>query len=210
MAKAPPKKTPKRKKNQEYFAPAPDNAPKATRLSRLQARYIKEVVPALKEKLKLNNIMEVPKLKSITVNVCTKEAVADPKVLNTIQGELAIITGQKSVLTKARKSIAGFKLREGMPIGARVTLRRKLMYEFLDRLISISLPRVRDFSGISTKSFDGRGNYCLGIREQIIFPEIDYDKIDKMHGMNITIVTSAKDNNTARELLSELGMPFKK
>lgn len=203
-------KSKKKASGQGYFQVAPADAPRPDRPARLQERYKKEIVPNLKEKLQLSSVMEVPRLERIVVNACSKEAVATPKVLDSILGELAVITGQKPILTRAKKSIAGFKLREGMPIGARVTLRKKLMYEFLDRVINVCLPRVRDFSGVSSKSFDGRGNYCLGIREQIIFPEINYDKVDKVHGLNITVVTSAKDNNGARMLLTELGMPFKK
>ena len=152
--------------------------------------------------------MAVPKLQEIIVNTCCNDAVANPKVLDTVVGELAVITGQRPVITRAKKSIAGFKLREGMPIGARVTLRKRLMYEFLSRLVNVCLPRLRDFSGVSTTSFDGRGNYTLGLREQIIFPEIDYNKVDKNRGMNITFVTTAKDNEGARALLNRVRNAF--
>ena len=200
----------KKKRSESYYTVAPADAPKADRPARLKAKYDNEIVPRLKEKLGTKNPMNVPRLKQIVVNTCTKESVGNAKILDAVVGELAVITGQKPVLTRAKKSIAGFKLREGMPIGARVTLRRKHMYEFMDRLVNIALPRVRDFSGIPTKSFDGRGNYTLGLKEQIIFPEIDYDKVDAVRGMNITFVTSATDNEGARALLTELGMPFKK
>lgn len=206
-------KKPGRKKGatgEGYFTVAPEGTPRANRVARLKVRYEKEVAPALKKKLGLDNVMEVPRLTRIVVNCCAKEAVANPKVLDAVVGELAVITGQKPVVTKAKKAISQFKLREGLAIGAKVTLRKKLMYEFLDRLVNITLPRVRDFSGVPTTSFDGRGNYTLGLREQIIFPEIDFDKVEATRGMNITFVTTAKDNEGARALLAELGMPFRK
>lgn len=154
--------------------------------------------------------MEVPKIEKIVVNMGVGDAVQNPKVLDSAVEELAEITGQKPLITKAKKSIAGFKLRDGMPIGAKVTLRGERMYDFLDKLISVSLPRVRDFRGVSKKAFDGRGNYTLGIKEQLIFPEIDYDKVNKVRGMDVVIVTTAKTDEEARELLAELGMPFQK
>lgn len=162
------------------------------------------------KKLNLTNPMEVPRLERIVVNAVTKDAVANPKVLDSLTAELAMITGQKPIPTRAKKAIAAFKLRKGIPLGAMVTLRRKRMYEFMDRLVNVSLPRVRDFRGVSTKSFDGRGNYTLGLKEQVIFPEINFDKVDKARGLNITFVTTAKDNESARMLLAELGMPFRK
>jgi large subunit ribosomal protein L5 len=162
------------------------------------------------KKLDLKNPMEVPKITRIVVNAVTKDAVANPKILDNLTAELAMITGQKPVPTRAKKAIAAFKLRKGIPLGAMVTLRNKRMYEFLDRLVNVALPRVRDFRGVSPKSFDGRGNYTLGLKEQVIFPEINFDKVDKARGMNITFVTTAKDNEAARMLLTELGMPFRK
>ena len=171
--------------------------------------YQKEVVPALIGKFGYKNRMEVPKLEKIVLNMGLGEAIQNAKVLDTAAAEIAAITGQKPVITKARKSIATFKLRQGMSIGCRVTLRRERMYEFLDRLVNINLPRVRDFRGIAPKSFDGRGNFALGLKEQIIFPEIEYDKIDKIRGMNLVIVTTAKTDDEARELLRLMGMPFR-
>ena len=162
------------------------------------------------KEFKYSSVMEVPRLTKITVNIGVGEAIATPKSLEAAVNDLTRITGQKPLLTKAKKSISNFKLREGAKIGAKVTLRRERMYEFLDRLINASIPRIRDFRGISTKAFDGRGNFNLGIREQIIFPEIDYDKIDKIRGMNITITTTAKTDEECRRLLTELGMPFAK
>jgi large subunit ribosomal protein L5 len=156
------------------------------------------------------NAMEVPRLVKVTVNCAVKEAVGNPKVLDNALEELTLITGQKPVMTRARKAIAAFKVREGNAVGVMVTLRRARMYEFLDRLMNVALPRVRDFKGVNSKSFDGRGNYSLGIREQIIFPEINYDKIDKVRGMTVTITTTAKNNEQARAVLTELGMPFRK
>lgn len=182
----------------------------ANRFPRLRKQYEEKVVPALMKKLNLTNPMEVPKITRIVVNAVTKDAVANPKILDNLTAELAVITGQKPVPTRAKKAIAAFKLRKGIPLGAMVTLRNKRMYEFLDRLVNVSLPRVRDFRGVSPKSFDGRGNYTLGLREQVIFPEINFDKVDKARGMNITFVTTAKDNESARLLLTELGMPFRK
>lgn len=189
---------------------APADAPKANKFPKLREHYEKNVVPALMKKLNLKNPMQVPRLERIVVNACSKDAVANPKVLDMMVAELATITGQKPVLTRARLAISAFKLRKGLPLGAMVTLRSKKMYEFMDRLVHVALPRVRDFRGVSAKSFDGRGNYCLGLKEQVIFPEIVYDKVDKTRGMNITFVTSAKDNESARVLLAELGVPFRK
>jgi large subunit ribosomal protein L5 len=179
------------------------------RAARIHEIYKRDVMPTLMKEFGYTNPMQVPKLEKITVNMGLGEAIANIKVLDTAVETLTNITGQKAVVTKAKKSIANFKLREGMPIGAMVTLRRDTMYEFFDRLVNVTLPRVRDFRGISPKAFDGRGNYSLGIREQIIFPEVDYDKIDKIRGMNITIVTTAKTDEEARALLRHLGMPFR-
>jgi large subunit ribosomal protein L5 len=178
--------------------------------SRLKAYYQEAVVPALMDRFKYRNRMQVPVLRKIVVNMGLGEAIQNPKALENAQEEIALITGQKPVVRKARKSIASFKLREGMAIGCKVTLRRDTMYHFLDKLINVALPRVRDFRGINPRGFDGRGSFSMGIREQIIFPEIDYDKIDKIRGMNVTVVTSAKTDEEARELLAYLGMPFRK
>ncbi len=178
-------------------------------MARLKDAYRTEIVPALMKAFTYKNPMQVPRLEKITVNMGLGEAIQNIKVLDTAVDALTAITGQKAVVTKAKKSIANFKLREGMPIGAMVTLRRERMYEFFDRLVNLSLPRVRDFRGVSPKAFDGRGNYTLGIREQIIFPEVDYDKLDKIRGMNITIGTTAKTDEEARALLRHLGMPFR-
>jgi large subunit ribosomal protein L5 len=177
--------------------------------SRLQERYTKEVAPALMKELEIKNFMAVPRLHKIVINMGVGEATQNSKILDPAVNELAQISGQKPVVTKAKKSIAAFKVREGQAIGAMVTLRGQKMYEFLDRLISITLPRVRDFRGVSTKSFDGRGNYTLGLKDQLIFPEIDYAKVDKLKGMNVTIVTTASNDNQARSLLKHLGMPFR-
>ncbi len=176
----------------------------------LKDYYYNECVPALKEEFGYTNIMQVPKLEKIVLNMGLGEAVQNPKIIDGAVNELTRIAGQKAVVTKAKKSIASFKLREGMPIGCRVTLRGDRMYDFLSKLVNIALPRVRDFRGMSPKWFDGRGNYSLGIKEQIIFPEIDYDKIDKIKGLNITIVTSAPTDHEGRALLGLMGMPFKK
>ncbi|MCZ7601593.1 MAG: 50S ribosomal protein L5 [Melioribacteraceae bacterium] len=178
--------------------------------ARLSAVYKDEIIPKLKEKFKYSNIMEVPKLDKIVVNMGVGAAVQDSKLLDEAVKELEMITGQKASVRSAKKSISNFKLREGMKIGAKVTLRKERMYEFLDRLVSVALPRVRDFRGISDKSFDGRGNYTLGIQEQIIFPEINVDKITKVLGMDITFVTTAKTDAEAFELLSSFGVPFRK
>ena len=177
--------------------------------ARLKERYHKEIKQALQKELSLDNPMAVPRLEKIVINMGLGEATQNNKLLDPLVNDLAQIAGQKPVTTKAKKSIAAFKVREGMSIGAMVTLRNDRAYEFLDRLISIALPRVRDFRGVSTKSFDGRGNYTLGLRDQLIFPEIDYAKVEKLKGMNITIVTTAPDDNSARALLRHFGMPFR-
>lgn len=179
-------------------------------MNRLKERYEKEVSPALMSKFSYKSVMQVPKIEKIVLNMGVGDAVQNAKALDNAVEELTLITGQKPVVTHAKKSIAGFRLREGMPIGAKVTLRGERMYEFLDKLISVSLPRVRDFRGISKKAFDGRGNYTLGIKEQLIFPEIDYDKVSKVRGMDIVIVTTANTDEESRELLTQFGMPFQK
>ena len=176
----------------------------------LKDKYKKEVAPALMSKFGYKSVMEIPRLEKVIVNVGVGEAKENAKVLEAVVGDVAAITGQKPVITKAKKSIANFKLREGMPIGVKVTLRQDRMWEFVDRLFNIALPRVRDFRGINPDGFDGRGNYSLGIKEQLIFPEIEYDKIDKIRGMNIAFVTTAKTDEEGRELLSQLGAPFAK
>ncbi|MEC5205155.1 MULTISPECIES: 50S ribosomal protein L5 [Vogesella] len=178
-------------------------------MARLYDFYKSTVVPALIEKFGYKSIMEVPRIEKITLNMGVGEAVADKKVMDHAVGDLEKIAGQKPVVTTARKSIAGFKIRDNYPVGCKVTLRRERMYEFLDRLVTISLPRVRDFRGVSAKSFDGRGNYNMGVKEQIIFPEIEYDKIDALRGMNITITTTAKTDEEARALLAAFKFPFK-
>lgn len=177
---------------------------------RMATLYKSKVVPALMKEFQFKNPMQVPRLTKITVNCAVKDAVANPKVLDGTLDEIMAITGQKPVLTRSRKAIAAFKVRKGNAVGVMVTLRRARMYEFMDRLVNVALPRVRDFKGVPTKSFDGRGNYSLGLREQIIFPEINYDRIDKVRGMTITVETTAKTNEHARALLNELGMPFRK
>lgn len=179
-------------------------------MARLKEIHAREQIPALMKEFQYRNVMEVPKIEKVVVNVGLGEAIQNPKLLESAVEELGRITGQKAVITKARKSIASFKLREEMSIGACVTLRRDRAWEFLDRLINVALPRVRDFKGVSAKAFDGRGNYTLGIREQLIFPEIDLDRIAKVSGMNVTIVTTAKTDEEGRALLSGLGMPFRK
>ncbi len=179
-------------------------------MTQMKERYKKEIIPALMQSLSLNNIMQVPRLEKVVVNVGLGEALDNPKALDAVTKEIKIITGQMPVITKARKSIANFKLREGRAIGVKVTLRSEKMWAFLDRLMNTALPRVRDFRGVSPNAFDGRGNYTLGVREQLIFPEIEYDKIDKVRGMEITIVTTAQTDEQARQLLTELGMPFRK
>ena len=178
-------------------------------MDRLQEKYINEVVPALTEKFGYKNVMELPKIAKIIINMGVGEAVGNPKALDAAVNDLTIIAGQKPILTRAKKSLAAWKLRQGMPIGAKVTLRGVRMYQFLDKFMNVALPRVRDFRGISANSFDGRGNYAIGMKEQLIFPEIEYDKIDKLRGMNIVVVTTAKTDEEARELLKLMGMPFK-
>jgi len=177
-------------------------------LSRLKEKYNDEVAKSLMEKFGYKNVMEIPKIEKVVINMGVGEAVSNPKILDVAVNDMTIIAGQKPVVTRAKKSIAAFKIREGMPIGAKVTLRGQRMYQFLDKLLNIALPRVRDFRGVSPKSFDGRGNYTMGIKEQLIFPEIEYDKIDKIRGMDIIIVTTAKTDEEARELLKLMGMPF--
>lgn len=178
-------------------------------MAKFKEFYEQKVVPSLMKRFGYKNVMEVPRLEKIVINMGLGEAIQNIKILDSAVQELSLITGQKAVITKARKSIAQFKLRAGMPIGCMVTLRKERMYEFFNRLVNVALPRVRDFKGVSGKSFDGRGNYALGIREQLIFPEIRYDKIDKVKGMNIVIVTTAKTDEEGKELLSLLGMPFR-
>lgn len=178
-------------------------------MSRLKEHYEKNVVPALRKRFGYVNVMQVPKLTKIVVNMGVGEAVQNPKVLDAAVADLTVITGQRPMITRAKRSIAGFKLRAGMPVGAMVTLRGDRMYEFLERLIFLALPRVRDFRGVSANGFDGRGNYSIGLREQLVFPEIDYDKVDQIRGMDINIATTAKTDEEARELLRLLGMPFR-
>ena len=178
-------------------------------MARLKELYVKDVVPALKEEFGYGNVMQVPRLDKIVINMGLGQAVANIKIIDNASAELTAVSGQKPVVTRARKSIATYKLRKGMPIGCMVTLRGERMYEFLDRLVNVGLPRVRDFRGVSPKAFDGRGNFSLGIKEQIIFPEINYDKVERVQGMNITINTTAKNDEEARSLLRRLGMPFR-
>ncbi|MEJ2416913.1 MAG: 50S ribosomal protein L5 [Exilibacterium sp.] len=178
-------------------------------MARLKELYRNEIAPKLKQELGLKNAMDIPRITKITVNMGVGEAIGDKKVLENAVGDLEKIAGQKAIVTKARKSIAGFKVREGWPIGCKVTLRRERMYEFLERLISIAIPRVRDFRGISPKQFDGRGNFSMGVSEQIIFPEIDYDKVDKLRGLDICITTSARNDEEGRSLLKAFNFPFK-
>jgi len=179
-------------------------------MNRLKAKYQDEIVKTMMEKFNYSSVMQAPKVDKIVINMGVGDAVSNSKALDMAVEELQLLTGQKPLITKAKKSIAGFKLREGMPIGAKVTLRGERMYEFLDKLINVSLPRVRDFRGVSKKSFDGRGNYTLGVKEQLIFPEIDYDRVSKVRGMDIVIVTTAKTDEESRELLTALGRPFQK
>ena len=178
-------------------------------MNRLKEKYQKEVVPALIEKFSYKNVMQVPKLEKIIINMAVGDSVGNPKALEAAIGDLTLIAGQKPIVTRAKKSLAAWKLRQGMAIGCKVTLRSTRMYEFLDKFMNVALPRVRDFRGLSRNSFDGRGNFAVGIKEQLIFPEIDYDKIDKIRGMDIIIVTTAKTDEEAREFLSLMGMPFK-
>jgi large subunit ribosomal protein L5 len=179
-------------------------------MNRLKQRYQKELVPSLQKQLGMENVMEVPRLEKIVVSVSTSEAVQNPKILNEVVEQITAITGQKAVITKAKKAISNFKLREGLAIGVRVTLRREKMWAFLDRLNTLTLPRVRDFRGLPNKGFDGRGNYNMGLKEQIVFPEINYDRVEKVRGMNITICTSAKTDAHGKALLDALGLPFRK
>ena len=178
--------------------------------ARLQAKFKNEVIPALQKEFGYTNVMQVPRIEKVVINFGLGEATQNPKVVDRAVEQLAALSGQKPIVTRARKSIANFKLRENMPIGAKVTLRRERMYEFLDRLMNVALPRVRDFRGVSPKGFDGRGNFTLGLKEQIIFPEIHYDQVDKVRGMNITVVMTAKSDAEARALLTHFGMPFRK
>ncbi|NUU74130.1 50S ribosomal protein L5 [Paenibacillus xylanilyticus] len=178
--------------------------------SRMKERYLQEIAPALMQKFNYTTVMQVPKIEKIVINMGVGDAVQNSKVLDSAVNDLQLIVGQKPVITRAKKSIAGFKLRENMPIGVKVTLRGERMYYFLDKLFNVTLPRVRDFRGVSSKAFDGRGNYTLGLKEQLIFPEIEYDKVDKVRGMDIVIVTTAKTDEESRELLTQLGMPFVK
>lgn len=179
-------------------------------MSRLHDLYTAEIRTALQEKFGYKNVMEIPKLEKIVINIGVGEATTNAKAVDAAASDLAAITGQKPIICKAKKSLAAWHIREGMPLGCKVTLRGEKMYEFLDRLINIALPRVRDFRGISAQSFDGRGNYAFGVKEQLIFPEVDYEKIDKLRGMDIIVVTTAKTDEEARELLTKFGMPFKK
>lgn len=205
-----------KEKKQKGAAPEPPEQkgsarPKANNRAsaRLREKYEKEVKPALIKEFDLNNPMAAPRIEKVVVNMGVGEATQNAKVLDPMANDLAQITGQKPVITRAKKSIAAFKVREGMPIGVMVTLRGDRMYEFLDRLINVALPRVRDFRGVSTKSFDGRGNYTVGLRDQLIFPEVDYSKVEKLKGMNVTIVTTARNDDQARALLRGMGMPFR-
>jgi large subunit ribosomal protein L5 len=193
-----------KKAAQEPTAPEPRQTP------RLKKRYQEEIVPALMKEFSYENVMQVPRVKKISVNIGLGEAIQNSKALEAAAGDLAIMTGQKAVITRAKNSIATYKLREGMPIGAKVTLRGSRMWDFLDRLISVVLPRQRDFQGISADAFDGRGNYSVGMREQLVFPEINYDKVDKIRGLEVTIVTSANSDEEARRLLALMNMPFKR
>ena len=177
-------------------------------MARLKDKYANDIIPALKEKFQYGNVMEVPKLAKIVINMGMGEAISNPKAMDAAVGDLTAITGQKPIVTKAKKSVAAFKVRTGMPIGIKVTLRGDKMYEFMDRFFNVALPRVRDFRGINPNSFDGRGNYNMGIKEQLIFPEIEYDKVDRLRGMEICFVTSAKTDEEAKELLKLMGMPF--
>ena len=177
-------------------------------MNRLKEKYQKEVIPALIEKFSYKNVMQVPKLEKIIINMAVGDSVGNPKALEAAMGDLTLIAGQKPIVTRAKKSLAAWKLRQGMAIGCKVTLRSTRMYEFLDKFMNVALPRVRDFRGVNSKSFDGRGNYAIGLKEQLIFPEIEYDKIDKIRGMDIAIVTTANTDEEAREFLSLMGMPF--
>ncbi len=208
--KAPAKSKTKAVKAEASEAAASEGTPvAATKYTpRLKALYRSEATGSLRSKFSFSNVMQVPRLEKIVLNVTTKEAIQNQKILDTAAEELSVIAGQKAVITKSRKSIANFKLRENMPIGARVTLRGDHMWEFLDRLITVAIPRIRDFRGVNPKAFDGRGNYSLGLTEQIIFPEVDYDKVTRINGMNIAFVTTARNDEEGRALLASLGMPF--
>jgi len=199
------------KKKEPVAAPqAKDQGSEESKFNpRIREAYLQNVVPALMKEFGYKNIMQVPKLERIVLNVGMGEAIQNVKLLESAAGELGVITGQKPLITKAKKAIATFKLRQGMPIGTKVTLRSRRMWEFFDRLVTLSLPRIRDFRGVSPKSFDGRGNYTLGLKEQLIFPEIKYDEVASIHGMDITIVTTARTNDEGRALLKHLGMPFR-
>jgi large subunit ribosomal protein L5 len=201
-----PAKKPAKKKAAEQ---PPERAPEPVPEPRLRAKYRQDVAPALMQRFGFKNPMQVPQLKKIVVNVGLGAAVANPKLIDGAVKEVEAITGQHPIVTRARKSIASFKVRTGMPIGVAVTLRRERMWEFFDRLVNLSLPRVRDFRGTSPRAFDGAGNYTLGLREQIVFPEVNFDKVEQIKGMNVTFVTTAKSNEQARELLGRLGMPFR-
>ena len=179
-------------------------------MNRLEDKYKQEIRPALVKQLGVKNVMQVPKLEKVVISVCLSEAIQNPKVLNSVVDEISAITGQKAVITHAKKAISNFKLREGIAIGARVTLRREKMYAFMDKLMNLALPRVRDFRGLPPKGFDGRGNYNMGLKEQIVFPEINFDRVEKARGMNITICTSGKTDAEGKALLEALGMPFRK
>ncbi len=208
QSKQPKTEKPEKKKAGKKDAPVEQKPQIEYGIPRLLERWRKEIVPAMMKRFGYKNSMQVPTVEKISVNIGVGDAVQDPKILDGIVKELALIVGQQPVITKARQSISNFKLREGMPVGVRVTLRRAMMYEFLDRLINAAVPRIRDFRGFSDKSFDGRGNYTLGIKEQIIFPEIDVDKVTRIYGMDITIVTTAKTDEEAYELLRNFGFPF--
>ena len=179
-------------------------------MNRLRERFENEIKKSMMEKFNYTSVMQVPKVDKIVINMGLGEAVSNSKIIDEAVGELALITGQKPIVTRAKKSIAGFRLREGMPVGCKVTLRGARMYDFLDKLVNVALPRVRDFRGVSANAFDGRGNYTLGVKEQLIFPEIEYDKVSKVRGMDIIVVTTANTDEESRELLKELGMPFQK
>lgn len=211
-----PKKPAAEKKKAAPDKAAPEQAPEAKKAApeqklppRLRDKYNKDIVPKLMERFGYKNVMQVPRLQKIVLNVGLGEATANPKMIDTAVAEVSSIVGQKPIVRRAKKSIANFKLRQGMPIGVTVTLRRERMWEFLDRLVSVALPRVRDFRGVSPRGFDGAGNYTLGLREQIVFPEINFDKVEKVKGMNITMVTTAESDEQAKELLTYLGVPFR-
>ncbi|MCG3767984.1 MAG: 50S ribosomal protein L5 [Nitrospira sp.] len=203
-------KRPPKKKEASAAPQAKDEGSEESKFNpRMRETYLQKVVPALMKEFGYKNVMQVPKVERIVLNVGMGEAIQNVKLLESAASELGLITGQKALITKAKKAIATFKLRQGMPIGTKVTLRSRRMWEFLDRLVTLSLPRIRDFRGVSPKSFDGRGNYTLGLKEQLIFPEIQYDEVASIHGMDITIVTTAKTNDEGRALLKHLGMPFR-